>query len=356
MTEEEKVLKGEDALALARQGKDVWNEWAIDHLGWEVDFSKVDFNTDDNKDISFVSFIFPAGANFFGAEFCKDTEFTDATFSGFANFPGATFRGDVLFLQVTFSGLALFRKATFSGQAKFSGATFNGVNFIRATFVGEASFTSSVFNSGLLLDETTFAKVPDFQSMKTDHHVSMDSIEVAFNGKGLLKFWEQAMNNTDAAKYRRLKEMAVLAQDHEQEQNFFALEQKAMREVRYKGAALIPGLFYETLSDFGRSLKKPIVGVFALWLVFACFHFSVGYMSYFDAPSLGRLSLASLLYSGTQILPFVGSAGGARSWAAQELFYDGVPGCVHALNVVEGLCAFVFLFLIGLALRNRFRI
>lgn len=400
MPKRQNTLRGEDALALARQGRGGWNEWAENHTGWHVDFSKVDFGTEENSRIGFDIFKFPGtvnflgaifenGASFYGATFDGRAYFSDAVFSGRASFLGTTFNNGADFSDATFSELTHFMLASFTGQTIFCGAKFNEkavfdgaefdgeanfanasfdgvatfvgvdysyVNFSRATFKEAASFQSSVFSSGLVQDETIFEKVPDFQSTKIDHHVSMDSIRVGFEGKRMFGFWEQGMDREDAPKYRRLKEMAILAQDHRQEQEFFALELKSMRGSRVNGVALIPGLLYETLSNFGRSLMRPIFGLLFTWVLFAAINYAASQDSYKIAPSVTRLVGAALTYSGAQIFPFVSGTGDARSWALSQLYDRGVPGFVHGLNILEGLLALMFLFLIGLALRNRFRI
>lgn len=407
-----KVLTGEEALVLARQGHDAWNKWAYDHKGWEVSFGDADFDDEKNNLISFNRFFFPGPAYFdyvkfhdqpwfhravfasiasfndaeflgdsgFGdAWFLDEAQFANAVFSGYtefwhttfgstANFSGVKFAGDVEFFfttfldggefeRVEFSGAAGFDYAVFEDWACFEKVTFGGwVSLRDAKFLKGATFENSSFRSALDLDRASFFELPDFQRTKLDRHVSMDSIEVKFFGQKLWKFWQKAIDERDAAKYRRLKEMAVLAQDHFQEQNFFAMEQKAMRETRYIGAAMIPGLLFETLSDFGRSLKRPAFWLVAVWLVFAACFLFVGYKSYTVTPSLVSLILAALLYSGAQLVPFVGNAGGAKVWSAGQLFFENVPGHIHLLGLLEGLCAFILIFLIGLGLRNRFRI
>ena len=51
--DEPETLSGEEALALAREGKDAWNAWALENEDRGVDFEEVDFTTEENKRISF---------------------------------------------------------------------------------------------------------------------------------------------------------------------------------------------------------------------------------------------------------------------------------------------------------------
>lgn len=430
MEEEKNVLKGEDALALARQGAEVWNEWAVEHDGWSVDFSSTSALTSRNSGITFDQFIFPGGSTFNGSAMGKNIGFSSVVFKGVADFGNVEFLGNASFFETEFSDSVTFMNANvaeladfssarfggytnfmatrFRGEALFDGAIFHGdTNFNDAvsesalflggsafyktavfdtmivnsvceisdvTFHKDASFVSCKFNSALMMEGTEFGVVPDFRSTKMENHVSMDNIEVNFNGQWLCRFWRASEKDQDAAKYRRRKEMAILAQDHRQEQNFFAMEQKAMRGTRYKGIAVVPSLLYETFSDFGRSLARPAGCLLGVWLLFAAAYFKAVpatkgvHISLFGAKQIswqewadflssfgGRLS-SSMLYSASQILPFLSASREVKARAVKHLFADKVPDYLGWLNITEGLFAFIFLFLIGLALRNRFRI
>ena len=81
------IFGGEEALALWRQGKDVWNAWADDPTndGCIVDFRYVEFDIEPGKEISFSGYRFPGQADFRGATFSGDADFGGATFTHSAN-------------------------------------------------------------------------------------------------------------------------------------------------------------------------------------------------------------------------------------------------------------------------------
>ncbi len=429
MAEEANVLRGEDALELARQGKEAWNEWAMEHDGWKVSFANAEIKAWRDGRISFAYFYFPGEADFSGTTFRNFATFDRTEFGGPVNFSNSTFLGqaifnhtkvpvgvdfrdsifhkrtifreinfyhvvftktlfesEVLFRDVEFRSGAEFTNATFKREANFDSAQFFALakfrvvtfehvaDFRHAVFSSEADFRSSKFLHALELDKATFGQTPNFQSTKIDHHVSMDDIRVKFSSKKIWKFWDRAAEPWDAPKYRRLKEMAALAQDHYQEQKFFAYELKAMRGTRVKGISLIPNLLYETFSDFGRSLTRPTYGLSGVLFGFALLHTCLAYKSKnileltsdtltgwvkLKLESLSYvwdLFLSSLLYSATNILPFIGGSGSAKKEMAKKLFGKSIPEYIHWLNMTEGLFALIFIFLFGLALRNRFRI
>lgn len=446
MPPDDNSLDIEESLALARLGAVAWNEWWQHHSEWTVDFHSVDFDAEENQNIDFRGFRFPALTSFISAKFGTNSDFRKVEFHGNVNFFQSTFREhanfsgvifrrkyadfsettfckNALFFDATFTGESYFREiivtgngqfertefngttdfhnATFHEDARFENAQFGGIasffqatisgltlfeevsftdyaDFSHATFCDEASFHTSTFHSMFILAQakfkaqcsfsavrflsaldlykTQFLVVPDFQSTKMDHHVSMNSIEIGFEGRPVCKLWDRAKEEEDAPKYRRLKEMAILAQDHQQEQEFFALEQRAMRGTRITGMALAPSLAYETLSDFGRSLTRPVLALLLVWQVFAYFYSGIAINGAKFDSTVVSLSTSAMRYSATQVMPINISLRGAKPWAENILFGDAVPGIVHALNAAQELLSVVLLFLIGLALRNRFRI
>lgn len=293
---EEETLRKEDALNQAHVSAEYWNAWVTKHKGWKVDFSHVDFTPGKQGPISFRGFNFPGEVNFQNATFGAGTSFSDTV------------------------------------------------------FVGMADFTGAHFKSALDLNSTRFMQVPDLRFTKIDHHVSLANVQVEFAAKKV-KFRKQAADPEDADRYRRLKELAVQARDHEQEQNFFADELRAARWHRTRGAALVPNYLYEWLSDFGRSVLRPSLCLVAVWLVFADVYMAM-------ATNVRMAFSAAYLYSAAQLFPFIGSARDIKAWAGDKLYEQDAPALVyvHGLSLFEGFLGILFLFLIGLALRNRFRI
>ena len=342
----------EEALDLARQGKDAWNAWAEENPGREVDFADVDFTTEENKAISFQGFTFPGDANFSVAKF-KDAEFNEAVFKGNANFSEATFEVDAGFGWATFAGYAEFGGATFEREAGFDEATFEGkagfgdvtfegdARFYRATFEGDSRFDGATFAGSVDLNGSRFETVPDFRATNFEKHLTLHGIEVDFR---------RPADPADADRYRRLKDFAVAARDHEREQMFFAYELMAKRGYETRGLALVPNYLYGWLSGFGRSLWRPSIGLFVVWGTFGVLY------SWIAVKDWSHI-WDGLLFSAAQLFPFLGASKGALADAKAALFGNAaLDAWVNALGMIEGVLGVVFLFLIVLALRNRFRI
>jgi hypothetical protein len=299
----------DDALNLARKGKNDWNVWAEKkkNEGQKLNFSGLNFSTNEkNKAISFEGFIFPGDVLFSRAQF-QDARFDGATFMGDAGFDGATFKGD----------------------AQLDGGTFTGP---------------------VSLENCQFRTVPDFRRSKFEKHVTLHGVKVAPESREA-RFLGRAKDADTADKYRRLKELAVVARDHDREQLFFARELKSKRGHETQGLARqAPNYFYELLSDFGRSLWRPVLGLFAVLLAFGNLYRCLASK---DMEHIWD----GLLFSMAQLFPFLGASKGVLAEAKVALFGTCPAGnWVNFFSVIEGLLGVVFIFLIGLALRNRFRI
>ena len=125
------ILKGEDAIALWKEGRDAWNTYIETHPGVEIDFSNVDFSPHrfESEPLSFEGFRFGIGdVSFKGAVFNSgDVSFEFATFDGRLSFNGATFG----------NGIVSFADATFGDR----GTTFSFVNLTSSSIFVLIFFT-----------------------------------------------------------------------------------------------------------------------------------------------------------------------------------------------------------------------
>ena len=266
----------------------------------------------------FSGFVFPGTATFESATFSGYATFESATFSGDARFASTTFAGNATFASATFES-ATFESATFSGRARFESATFTGpASFDSATFSGDASFKSTTFSGNARFESATFTgnarfesarfrseanfiainsqrafrlidarfqwRVPDFLSAKFAEPVLLDNVQLAAGIEpggllrsifgGLLLWITGGFDAALSAKYRALKRLAIQSDDHRNEQIFFRGELRGRRynEDKPWHPAFWVGILYEVASDFGRSILRPILLLFALSLVSSWFY------------------------------------------------------------------------------------
>ena len=180
----------------------------------------------------------------------------------------------------------------------------------------------------------------------------MEGMTVEYKHEPHHIFFRKAQSSDDASKYRKLKKLATEAKDHERELEFFSYELRAGYFYKRNGLQYFPVLLYGLFSDFGRSVWRPTLGLVMTWSLAAGVFFShrheITSASFED----------SLWFSAGNLLPFIAWSGEARQLHIKELYGDPpvIDWIVQATAYAEGVLALVFVFLIGLALRNKLRL
>ncbi len=163
--------------------------------------------------------------------------------------------------------------------------------------------------------------------------------------------------------YRFLRSLASLHQDYQAEMNFSAVEMRCMRRGRLQKGGIeniflvVVSLVYEFSSEFGQSVARPFIIMVGLVLV------SAAGISAFGASD--QNFAYGFIVAVASALPFVGQSRFGFQNAIERLCAvspgsaDLDPSCanwVYGISVVEGLLSLILIFLIGLGLRNQFRI
>lgn len=156
-----------------------------------------------------------------------------------------------------------------------------------------------------------------------------------------------ASDNEDAARLRRLKEIAESNRHHAAALRFHADEMRAMRWREMGFFASLLDRIYEVFSDYGQSLRRPLGWWLGTLVVFTFIFYGI-------APEARWGSAASVSLSNS--VPFVPTARRVQLDGVNLLFGNHPCFLVDLLTLFQGALGFIFLFLIGLALRNRFRI
>ncbi len=144
--------------------------------------------------------------------------------------------------------------------------------------------------------------------------------------------------------YERLKQEMERLKKHDDELDFFAREMRARRVVDGKWSPKgLVNAGYDWLSAYGRSLARPF------WLLLVSL--LLGVIIENSAKTGGALLTTAEAYglsaaNTLAILPFVKDAVSRADLSAT----------MNIVGVMQGALGALFLFLIGLALRNRFRL
>ncbi|NQZ07211.1 MAG: hypothetical protein HRT35_08620 [Algicola sp.] len=325
----------------------------------DVDFKDAQFGKDS---VSFKRAIFGEGSvNFIGASFGDgQNNFSKIDFGkGHVNFAGAKFNaGNLKFYKSTFEqGDANFAKAEFgSGQYDFKYVRFNGNVSLDGVKNSQAieslSFKHAMFESSLDLTNLKLNCVLDLTNTKLANQVALDGLacKPTRTGNPLRK---EASDKDDAGRLRRLKEIAENNKDHELALRFHADEMRAKRWIE-KGffASLLDGAF-SVLSNYGQSIGRP-VAAFCLLFVIVVTLFTTGVPNT-KAPLLDTVGHA-IVFTAVNSIPVIANARKLKERSAKVLFGYKPTAWANVVMVTHSVLSIICLFLIGLGLRNRFRI
>ena len=279
---------------------------------------------------------FPNSVTFGECKFESRAEFTNATFNN-ARFDRAVFRRDVDFSadpDRKFES-AIFTHARFEGTARFWRRRFTGITVFRAVHFEQPP---EFFN----------AELPD---------------EVDFEHATYGAMTKKNAYSAEAA-YRTLKQKMNKMQHHRAETMFFAKEMCARQFIEKN--KLLGGLYwvYGKWSDYGQSVSRPLVGLVVVAVI--------SFLAYFiatEGPTIVACvpdhdcqlqidrgwKLLELTFAG--LIPFFEVTKQLGSYALTVLLrVSPTPGYIIVLQVLELVFSLLFLFLLGLAVRNLFRL
>ena len=371
----------------------------FDQAAFEGEIAFNDIVMEDGQ-FSFLNTDFPSvdisfqGANFGNSTvYFGDVDFNDGHFS---------------FSDVTLnSGTASFYKCNFGkGEIDFGSTSFgkSDVHFEGTVFNDAVFFTDlknprdieyftfkySVFNGPLDINThrgEPFGCLIDLTHTKVSHHVSLAGVKCIMprEPKRTSFLFPQSdwvtqkiavpvvydREFTDDEDYilvdqaRRLKELAESNKDHDRAKEFHILEMQAERKFAFPYDFLFKSEFwYELLSDYGRSITRPLGFTCYITAFFALIYCALSLNSQITdkAQTLKVLWLESLLYSASQMFAFIPSSRAARNEMENLLFCaSGKDDClispmIYGLTFTQSTISLLLLFLLGLGLRNRYRI
>ncbi len=366
---------------------------ALSRIGDKIDFSFLCFD----QSVDFSGFLFAWDTTFEGSTFSFPSDFSSATFSGYANFNSVKFSTYVLFCSATFMSLANFGSATFaatgnfasakfSSSAYFRNATFSGDGSFRSTeFLGPAEFGPATFVDSVYFDSAHFSDYADFSSVifldsanfmtsefhsRTNFARSIFILRVPdFRGASLHEAtefddtqwpappsdfrWPFAATRKDLARqqvyaYQRLKQEMEKLKKHEDELIFFRKELRAKRGTfPTLSASWCLNWLYDVASGYGQSVGRPFLWLLAIFAVAMIYftHANVVEGLPLPPPDAASLSFVNMFSFLSLRRDFFG-----------ETIISQFSRETMIVSAVESVLAVVFLFLLGLGLRNRFRI
>jgi hypothetical protein len=211
-----------------------------------------------------------------------------------------------------------------------------------ARFLEDAVFRNAEFTAITTFTSARFAvRVPDFRGAKMHEATEWHGVT-----------WPPPPQHESLAPdqvyaYERLKQEMERLKKHEDEQFFFRQELRAKRGMMepWSGEWIL-NVLYGAVSDYGHSIGKPLFG---LYLLFASGIFVLWSIPVFKESGMNFFSVASLGF--VNVFSFLP----ARRDVLTDEVVRNLSAAAHVVGALQSVLGLVLLFLLGLALRNRFR-
>jgi hypothetical protein len=303
--------------------------------------------------------------------------------SGNIVFDGSRFEsGEVVFIDTDFgSGDLSFQESLFlnsdlrlrsahvQGRLMCNGLKASFLDLFQARIDGFADWNGSAFGSIPDFRHAELASQVEVGQMRIDGPILFGrvvdgDINDKVEKKQSISLFSKAVNLQDVLKLRKLKAMAIAANDHEKDGEFFAYEMIAKRGVEHTTFwQLLFNTIYWKVSFYGQSYLRPLGWLSASFATFAAIYSLMAAL-----PIGGWQSLAfGITYSFKNSLPFLGtltrsvpSPEGHVSWFALQLqaIKEAQPGpdWFTVLGTCQAMLSLFFFFFLLLGLRNKFRL
>ncbi|MCY4287367.1 MAG: hypothetical protein OXC63_02100 [Aestuariivita sp.] len=289
---------------------------------------------------------------FKGAAYFRKTEFHSHDF-GSVSFNNAKFKSVCDFTSASINSDIEFKTTEFCDNTRFVETSFkSNVNFSGAKFKNTTSFRKAKFDKMPKFFETEVHEDVDFSNVNWDDAEYCYSQFMRFKHKKEYDIFLEEVENA----IRAWDRLALIMGEQEKLHERHAFFRRRMRAERVRDGkwaiSSIANKFYELLSDYGWGAGSAFFWWAGHIIVFALILFCVNIA--LDNSSLEHLKLfgGSLLASFSNSLSFLGLTDihlqSVHSMFEGQLVYS-------IIGTIQAILGPVFLFLLLLTLRNRFR-
>ena len=244
------------------------------------------------------------------------------------------------------------------GIVNFENVRVDGVFRLRqereAHWSSSVSFRGATFTGPVDVSGLNFGPVPDFIGTLFSQHLSLEGLDYEYDRRK--RYLLRDTESGNAAKFQRLKELAENNKDHTLALKCFSDEMRARRWQKSGISNRVKDSLdqtYDLVSAYGQTILRPLVVLIASWFVFAGWYDLV-------SPRFETVSYTEFLgFAIAMTAPFLPASSSLRSNEIDKLFGDPAQTdlwAVYGVMGLQGLVSVILLFLIGLGLRNRFRI
>ena len=360
-------------------------------LQYDVDFEGAFFqNTVQFRRAQFAGSVFFHHTTFNVAVYFNNARFTSARRQNHAKHEGVGFRnasvrGEASFTGVDFSGKAIFDSMVFGDDATFLGACFRKsvdfgraefhrtVSFKEAQFLGSSDFNDASFKAQTSFQGAIFKSPPRFFGTELHEDTDFESVdwrraESSYRqGQGLAGRTERSSEDRDtvanaAADAARVWDrLALIMSRLERSPERHEFHRLRMRAQRARDGLRFPTVvnwLFDLSSEYGWNVTRAFICWFGHIAFFACVLFLAacrGCPSASWVPLLFDCFLTS--FSNSHSFLGLASDGGYLDAATSAVKDSGIArSLLNAIGVVQAIVGPILLFLVLLALRNRYRL
>ena len=395
LSEDDKSLL--DQLAAAHGGHPSWTRHQYMDFSGHTFESKVDLSSCILIDADFSEACFKAEVRLNTTRFFAQSWFRSTAFEKGAHFHGTFFEADADFSRTRFREYAHFTGVRFNGGATFAGASFkwhvmfNDWTFTETYFSAGmtpqvlANFKSVHFRQGVSFRNVMFGEDPertvkrlrpermaDFSDAR--FRATTDFRRAVFNGAPAFfncslhedtdfsgVRWPIGTPEPHRVDYaiRAWERLELMMSELEKPLDRHGFYRRKMRTRRLKDGRFLRSLnwVFDVSSDYGWSVRRAALSWFGHWLAGATVLFANTGLDALGGNALTLFAAAlGTAFANAHAFLLLAAEGGylERGRALMEQHNHG--GLVSGVGVVQTILGPVFLFLLLLTLRNRFRL
>ena len=276
-----------------------------------------------------------------------EVRFYDATFmKGNVDFDEAEFgEGSVYFhisnfgeCKVSFENIACKARFNLSSDSKIQSLSFRGATFEKTVSISQVNVLSIV----------------DLVNTKLSNQLSLHGLTCKLKTLRNRFGFRVAQNIDDIERLTRLKELAETNKHHALALTFHADEMRANRwQAGTPALSSVMDLAFDLLCKYGRSVMRPFLLLVSTWPLFGLIYATMLSQLHSVKDIWGSVLTFTVMNS----IPFLAIGRESRNAIKNSLF-DGFShmNWLYLTIGLQGVVSVSLLFLIGLGLRNRFRL
>lgn len=395
LSEEDKSLM--DDLAAANGGHPSWDDRHYMDFSGNTFESAVDLSDCTLVDANFSDTCFKAEVHLEATRFFAQSWFRATTFESGAYFHRTFFEADADFSQAQFRGYGGFTGVRFNGGATFAGssfrwnARFDDSKFVETYFSAGAApliladFRNAHFPHGASFRNVVFGEDPEHTTKRLRPRRLVDFSDARFQAttdfrqavfNGVPAFfncslhedanfsgvrWPRARPAPDRIEYaiRAWERLELMMSELEKPLDRHRFYGRKMRTRRLSDGPLLRSLnwLFDVTSDYGWSVPRAAVSWFIHWLVGAILLYANTAQNAVESDAL-RLFTAALgtAFANAHAFLALGAEGGYLESGRALMQEHNHVGLFAGVGVVQTILGPVFVFLLLLTVRNRFRL